>query len=108
MKVNVIQIFSECLEANREDIVIQGLMGLGNIAGNDAHCRDQILIPSIIDKICMIKEQTTEDYQQVHCWFISNLLNFKPIPGDSLTQKLIPVLTLFYNTGNEDMVANAS
>ncbi|CAG9332989.1 unnamed protein product [Blepharisma stoltei] len=108
VQVNSIDIFCQCLNSGKEDLVVQGMMGLGNIAGNDAHCRDQILIPEVIEKISEIRENASEEFRHVHCWLISNLLNFKPIPGEPLTEKLLPVIKKYYDSNDEEMIGNAA
>eukprot|EP00759_Apiculatamorpha_spiralis_P003217 PhF_6_TR11550/c0_g1_i2/m.18556/K15043/KPNA2; importin subunit alpha-2 len=103
-----IDAFMRCIDPKMNpEIVVQGVWGLGNIAGENASMRDYVstkLIPAL-PAICPIL--TTTAHIQNLSWTLSNLVRAKPAPSRDVILPLLPlVVTIMKQTEDQETLVN--
>jgi importin subunit alpha-1 len=103
-----IPVFVELLKSQNDDVKEQAVWALGNIAGDSAQCRDQVLNAGALRpllelctkdaKITMLRNAT---------WSLSNLCRGKPQPDFALVQDALPVLARLLYVLDDEVLTDA-
>lgn len=90
-----------CLGHERENVVENGLWALGNYAGGEEHCREEVLAAGVLPALEQLtKSQRSEEFCELFTWVLCLLAKTQPKPQHLplLSSLLVRSLSLPYDS----------